>query len=592
MHRLSAAIGRALRVGAIGAGALVWVAAHAESTISGHVVDLNGRPLAQAMVTLDKTPGQPGPTAVTVFTDENGVFQFPGPQTGRSPTVKLLGYRTVDTVVHEHAGALDVSLILRPEPDQTGVAPASAWLKDLVPDDRTNLIMTCVGCHQIPAPEVRGYARLIHEVPGVDAGVVESSWHAIVQYMNYISAWEFGRGGGTAPPDPNNVYSGGPVVPTTALLARTLTGPLQTVSGYQYGAPLLVNAHTVIREYDVPRPNAVREALTLDDPGVIWLADVSSNRVIRLDTSTGATRTLEVPSALPTSPHTLMRDRQGALWVAPFFNGEVARLDPKSEHFTTWQLNLPGIGPAAVHDLSFDANHDVVADRSGRIWYSEIVHNAVGWFDPKTGKAQSYPIPPIPGRIGSEQTYGLAMSSDRTHIWYSQLGIGSFGSFNIQTGKFETSFVFPDKNAGPRRMAMSEADVLYIALFGAGQLAEYDTRSRKMIGIYDLPDRASAPYSVTWDTRRKVAWIVTSNANLIYRFDPRDKSFAVLPLPREGAFLRMVGIDKTTGALVTTYGNVVEYVHGPRMAVMIDPGDPPGLPLPRTAGTPVKPAVQ
>ena len=122
---------------------------------------------------------------------------------------------------------------------------------------------------------------------------------------------------------------------------------------------------------------------------------------------------------------------------------------------------------------------------------------------------------------------------------------------------------------------MSEADVLYIALFGSGQLAEYDTRARKMIGIYDLPDRASAPYSVTWDMRRHVAWIATSNANLLYRFDPRDKSFAVLPLPREGAFLRMVGIDKQTGALVTTYGNVVQYVHGPRMAVVIDPGDRP-----------------
>jgi hypothetical protein len=34
----------------------------------------------------------------------------------------------------------------------------------------------------------------------------------------------------------------------------------------------------VIREYAVPRPNAVREALTLDDPGAIWLADVSSYR--------------------------------------------------------------------------------------------------------------------------------------------------------------------------------------------------------------------------------------------------------------------------------------------------------------------------
>jgi hypothetical protein len=47
----------------------------------------------------------------------------------------------------------------------------------------------------------------------------------------------------------------------------------------------------------------------------------------------------------------------------------------------------------------------------------------------------------------------------------------------------------------------------------------------------------------------------------------------VLPLPREGAFLRMVVVDDTTGALVTSYANIVENVHGPRMAVTIDLGD-------------------
>ena len=94
-----------------------------------------------------------------------------------------------------------------------------------------------------------------------------------------------------------------------------------------------------------------------------------------------------------------------------------------------------------------------------------------------------------------------------------------------------------------------------------------------MIGVYDLPDRASAPYSVTWDPKRKVVWVATSNANVLYRFDPRNKSFAVLPLPREGAFLRMVQVDEHTGDLTTAYGNIVQFVHGPRMAAQIHVGD-------------------
>jgi streptogramin lyase len=88
-----------------------------------------------------------------------------------------------------------------------------------------------------------------------------------------------------------------------------------------------------------------------------------------------------------------------------------------------------------------------------------------------------------------------------------------------------------------------------------------------------MPDMASAPYAVTWDPVRKVVWIPTSNTDVIYRFDPADKSFSVLPMPRTGAFLRMVDIDPDTGNLVTSYANIVGHVHGPRMALIIDPGD-------------------
>src|SRR5690606_28222222 len=45
------------------------------------------------------------------------------------------------------------------------------------------------------------------------------------------------------------------------------------------------------------------------------------------------------------------------------------------------------------------------------------------------------------------------------------------------------------------------------------------------------------------------------------------------PLPRAQAFLRMIDIDPATGVLVTSYGNIVDVVQGPRMALIIDPGD-------------------
>ena len=555
---------------------LLAASSHAAPLQQGRVVDLSGRPLGAAMVTWEKPGDQPGPTAISVFTDDSGRFRFPQAVDGGRPIVKALGYRMLDSHIAAPGDDAGITIIMRADANQAGIAPASAWLgRAADPATRAAAVMTCVGCHQLPTPEVRAYARSMHDVPHADAAAVGHGWRAMVQYMNYLSAWEFGRNG-AAPPEASRVYSGGEPGPTADVLSRSLVGPFDEIEGYQYGAPLLVNERTVIREYEVPRPNAIREAVTLDDPALLWAADVSSNRMIRIDAASGTTRAYEVPVKSVMGPHTLVPGRDGQLWVTSFFPGTVARLDTHTGQWKTWELRAPDGKLIGIHDLSFDANHELLADRRGRIWYSDIVDNAVGWFDPASGKTAIYPVPPVPGRVGNETLYGLAMTADRRHVWYAQLGIGCIGSFNIETGKFETVVQLPDANAGPRRISMSDQDVLYVALYGSGQLAEYDTRARRMIGVYDLPDRASAPYATTWDPKRKVVWIATSNADAIYRFDPSDKSFAVLPLPRAGAFLRMLVVDRTTGALVTSYANIVEDVAGPRMAVTIDLGDMPG----------------
>ncbi len=563
--------GRRLR----GVACSLWasaVAFDAAAATQGRVIDLNGQGLGQAMVTLTKSAQARGPTALTVFTDAHGAFTFPTDAPGGTLSVRLLGYRQIETP-SPVATADGVTLLMRPEANQAGTAPASAYLRGITrAEDREALINTCVGCHQLPAPEVRAYAQLLDDTPQTQTPAArEQSWEAVVQQMNYISGREFARAGGPAPGG-GGVYSGGEPGPTAKLLASALQGRLQEVRGYTYGAPLVTNARTLIREYEVPEPNAIREAVTLDDASTLFVADVSSNRVYRIDTASGAIRALTIPGPDLLGPHTLVRGRDG-LWVGPFFPGHVARLDPKSENWKLWALAPVAGHPVGLHDLSFDTHHDLTTDRHGRVWFSDIANNAIGWFDPRSGASGGFPIPPVPGRSGGELVYGLAMSPDRTHVWYCQVGIGSFGSFNTETLKFETQVSLPSPTAGPRRISISDDGVLYLALYGAGQLAAYDTRALRMIGIYDLPDRASAPYSTTWDSRRGVVWITTSNADAIYRFDPKTTSFGILPLPRERAFLRSVIVDRQTGALVTSYANIVEHVRGPRMALIIDPGD-------------------
>jgi virginiamycin B lyase len=547
------------------------LSASALADTQGHVIDLNGAPLAQAMVTLTKAAGASGATATTVFTDEQGAFKFAADTPSGTLSVRSLGYGQVQSGVP--TGSTPVTILMRPQANEAGVAPASAYLKDFNnAPDREALVMACVACHQMPAPEVRDYARLLDDTPQTQSPEArEQAWTAIVKQMNYVSSVEFGRAGGFVPAG-ENVYSGGDPAPTAKLLGEALQGSLREVRGYRYGAPLITTSHTTIREFEVPAPNAIREAVPYGNTDFLYAADVSSNRLFRIDTRSGAVRDFTIPGKELLGPHTLVPGPDG-VWATSFFPNALVRLDPRTEQFKMWRLNKPGGHPVGVHDISFDTDHRVVTDRHGRIWFSDIMNNAVGWLDPRSGKTGEFKIPPVPGREGNEQVYGLAMSPDREHVWYCQLGISSFGSFNTETSKFEQHVEFESRTAGPRRMSMSDDGVLYLALYGAGQLAAYDTKSHRMLGIYDLPDRASAPYATTWDPLRKVVWIPTSNADVIYRFDPRTRSIGVLPLPRERGFLRMVHVDRGSGFLVTSYANIVEHVRGPRMALLIDPGD-------------------
>ncbi|MDR0781360.1 MAG: hypothetical protein LBF16_11820 [Pseudomonadales bacterium] len=570
----------------LGIGAFCLAPASATS-ITGYVLDQNGKPLPGIAVLYERGQGARGASTVTVFSGSDGHFRFPDDypeaiDATAALATRGLGFKQVDSVFSAAGAAATFTFVLQPTNNQAAVAPASAWLKSRIAgrEQQAALIMNCIDCHQVPSLEVRNYAGLIDDLHAADPHAARTqSWGAIVKYMDFITTWD--RRG--AAPDQfvgeetgYKVRNGEAVV---NLLANSFMDRLDNIENYDWGAPLLATADTAIWEYAVPEPNTIREAVLLGNPARLWAADVSANRIVSIDIATGEQKDYEAPTQTPLGPHSLHRGADGMLWITPFSSNVTARLNPTTGQWNTWALTTDQGRRVGIHDLSFGYEHELLTDDHGRVWFSDIGNAGVGYFDPVDGSAKVWRAPLAEARAndvalyGSASIYGLVMTKDRKEVWYSQLGNGVFGGFNVETQEFIGPFLLPSANAGPRRLTISDDDIMYLALYGTGQLAEFDIKTRKMLGIYDLPDTASAPYAATWDPVRKVVWVASANGNVIQRFDPRSKTFGVLPLPHDGTFLRMIDIDPETGVLVTSSANIVKVVNGPRLALIVDPGD-------------------
>lgn len=92
--------------------------------------------------------------------------------------------------------------------------------------------------------------------------------------------------------------------------------------------------------------------------------------------------------------------------------------------YTTYTLPRPSIQP-----------HDVVVDRSGRVWFSEFGDDLLGELDPKTGKVEEYPIPT---NRPQEPKGSLDLEFDQEgHLWIARMNQSGIAEFNYQTHQFK-----------------------------------------------------------------------------------------------------------------------------------------------------------
>lgn len=566
--------------------------------LAGMVQEENGQPVAGAMVMVES----PNLNAlrITTYTASNGHFAFPDTGTTQIPakaiSIQKIGYLQSGAPKIKLQGKHQtVSIRAKRIDNVADQVPPSAWLAGLPDTPDGHLVIRCADCHQFPFAKAKDYIQKFAMLPAAER---EKVWRDVMKFMR-VKGMSIAPGGmvdvsklplTTFEDDRISGFGHADEARIATVLTKYM--PLKfdsyRLADYEKLLARVGGPGTVIREYQLPAPvdsmfhdsAVVRKA---DGTLYSYSADWVNPRMARLNPLTGEFRVLPLPKGLA-GLHTLVPDHDGNLWATFQISGHLGRFDVNSETWTTWTAGKSGwaeqgsSGNGLIHSIAYKAGFEVGFDVHGGVWSSLTGTNQLIRIEPKTGRTDIVDAPgtgeaaTVGDRTLLAGIYGLVMQANGEKIWVTQL-MGSVFSVNTETLKVEDVIPIARGDA-PRRLTIDKDDVLYVPLHGAGQLLVYDTRAKKELGRYPLPDRAAAPYAANWDAFRNAVWMGGANAAKVYKFDVASKSFTEYPLPmRDGMIVRSFPIDQKSGDVYFSYAPVAALKDGAHRLVWLHPDD-------------------
>lgn len=609
--------------------ALLVSACHALALdITGRVVDRAGKALPDVRI---RVSGEGlVPFSSSVFSGPDGRFAL----TVAAPDAATLdiesfriGWQEASREPVQADGRLSLAIGMSKTRDVAGQVPPSAWLGGQ-PDSLAYRMSTlhCSNCHQLAADRVRRFAEEMKDLPverraeaWLDRAVRDlaydgrrgaaqvaqtdpehprvKAWESAVQYMRWVTLrlgeenelrWGLEEGSpaynALLQPE-SSLFSPRDMEVIIPYLAKHFPVDDSRMTGYDdierlgdYG----VVPGTVVQEFVLPTFGWTREIAIAPGSSKVWFIETDKDRVGALDPADGSVAWHDVPGEGSQGPHTMNADADGNLWIALENSFHIGRFNTSSHQ---WRLYPPPPGKTfgVTHDFAFDSDRYVRPDASGRIYITDLGMNELWGIHVETGAIQTYRMPLSGGESHFHSLlYGAAFDAPRNRVWWAQL-YGFVGSFDTTANVPERIIPF-ERGSGPRRLAIQEDGVLWIPLFGSGQLVKFDSINGLEIARYDIPDPGAAPYGVTLDKRRNALWLATSNSDRIYRFDIDTQRWSHYPLPRRESFIRMIEIDRASGDVWTTYSSLPVGKRDPaqfgtvsanNMIVRLQPGDLP-----------------
>ena len=233
----------------------------------------------------------------------------------------------------------------------------------------------------------------------------------------------------------------------------------------------------------------------------------------------------------------------------------VSSLDPKVTHGTAVTGSPTSAGSIQrrarstqypMPDPAARDPHTMVFDKDGAMWFTVQGGNFVGRLTPELGEVGLIAVPTPRAR-----PYGIELDSNNTP-WVVEFGTNKIASINKE-GMTLTEHELPSSDARPRRIAITSDDMIWYVDYARGYLGRLDPSTGQVQEWANPGGSQSRPYAMTADDRDRL-WFFETNpgVNRLVGFDPeREVFFSVTELESGGGTVQAHGVrQREAGDLV------------------------------------------
>jgi virginiamycin B lyase len=301
----------------------------------------------------------------------------------------------------------------------------------------------------------------------------------------------------------------------------------------------------VYTEYDLPRRTNQPHDVIVDSQGMAWYASFGEPILGRLDPRTGEVTEYQVPVLKPQLPKGTLAvrfDEEENIWLGMQFQGGVAKFDKKTGKFQTWSLPPEINGDYVQINQVSPAHHDV----DGKVWLQDAGTYTVLRLDVNSGKFEVFE----PYKIPRPNIYDV-ISDVQNNVYFTVFGREHIGRIDAKTGKIAL-YQTPSHGSAPRRGTMDRIGRLWFGENRANRIGMFDTRTERF-QEWEAPTPESWPYDATPDHNGEV-WSGGEFSDRVLRLDPTTGGITEYLLP-QFTNIRRVFVDNSTHPVTFWIGN-------------------------------------